>query len=142
MTTSTACKHALRLERSEEVIARNMTRRVFSQEMTGGAALLLVHGCGGGGGGGDSCIAAPSGTSCGASGSAISLNHGHALVFSLVDLDSLVAITYSRRGSADHDHTVTLEVAQLRQLKAGGKREGRGVRAVRAHPCRDAGLRA
>ena len=139
MTTSTACKHALRLERSEEVIARNMTRRVFSQEMTGGAALLLVHGCGGGG---DSCIAAPSGTSCGASGSAISLNHGHALVFSLVDLDSLVAITYSSRGSADHDHTVTLEVAQLRQLKAGGKREGRGVRAVRAHPCRDAGLRA
>ena len=114
MTTST-CKHALRRERTEEVIAGGITRRVFSQAMTGSATLLLVHGCGGGGGG----SAAPSGTSCGASGTAISLNHGHALVVPLMDLDSMVAITYSSRGSADHDHTVTLEVAQLRQLKGG-----------------------
>lgn len=113
MTTST-CKHALRRERSEEVIAGGITRRVFSQAMTGSATLLLVHGCGGGGG-----SAAPSGTSCGASGTAISLNHGHALVIPLMDLDSMVAISYSSRGSADHDHTVTLEVAQLRQLKGG-----------------------
>ena len=115
MTTST-CKHALRRERSEEVIAGGITRRVFSQAMTGSATLLLVHGCGGGGGGGS---AAPSGTSCGASGTAISLNHGHALVIPLMDLDSMVAISYSSRGSADHDHTVTLEVVQLRQLKGG-----------------------
>ena len=113
MTTST-CKHALRRERSEEVIAGGITRRVFSQAMTGSATLLLVHGCGGGGG-----SAAPSGTSCGTSGTAISLNHGHALVIPLMDLDSMVAISYSSRGSADHDHTVTLEVAQLRQLKGG-----------------------
>ena len=113
MTTST-CKHALRRERSEEVIAGGITRRVFSQAMTGSATLLLVYGCGGGGG-----SAAQSGTSCGASGTAISLNHGHALVIPLMDLDSMVAISYSSRGSADHDHTVTLEVAQLRQLKGG-----------------------
>ena len=114
MSTST-CKHALRRERSEEVIAGGVTRRVFSQAMTGTATLLLVHGCGGGGAG----TAAPSETSCGASGMAISLNHGHALVIPRMDLESMLAITYSSRGSADHDHAVTLEVAQLRQLKGG-----------------------
>jgi hypothetical protein len=111
--TSTG-KQALCPERSEEGIATGIGRRVFSQALTGSVALLLVHGCGGGDGG----TAAPSGT-CGASGTAISLNHGHVLVIPLMDLDSMVAMTYSIRGSADHDHTVTFEVAQLRQLKAG-----------------------
>ncbi len=115
MTTGT-CKHALRRECSEEVIAGGITRRVFSHAMAGTATLLLVHGCGGGGVSGST---APSGTSCGASGTAISLNHGHALVIPLMDLDSMVGITYSSPGSADHDHTLMLEVAQLRQLKGG-----------------------
>ena len=112
------CKHALGSECSEKIIAGRVTRRVFSQAMTGSATLLLVQGCGGGGDG-DSGGTALAGTRCHASGTAISLNHGHALVIPLIDLDSVVAKTYSSRGSADHDHTVTLEVAQLRQLKAG-----------------------
>ena len=112
------CKHALRSECSEEIIAGRITRRMFSQAMTGSATLLVVHGCGGGDDS-DSGGVSPSGTSCHASGTAISLNHGHALFIPLMDLESMVAITYSSRGSADHDHTVTLEVVQLRQLKAG-----------------------
>ena len=116
--TTAPCKHALRPECSEEIIAGRITRRVFSQAMTGSATLLLVHGCGGASDS-DSGGVAPSATSCHASGTAISLNHGHALFIPLIDLDSVVAKTYSSRGSADHDHTVTLEVAQLRQLKVG-----------------------
>ena len=67
--------------------------------------------------GGDA--AEPAGTSCGASGTAISLNHGHTLEIASSDLDSAVDITCSIRGSANHDHTMTIIVAQLRQLKAG-----------------------
>lgn len=109
------CKRAPDRERSEERIAQDVGRRVFSQALTGSAALLLVYGCGGGDGG----TVAPSGSSCSASGTAISLNHGHALLIPLMDLDSLIAMSYSIRGSSDHDHTVTLELTQLRQLKAG-----------------------
>ncbi len=83
--------------------------------MATGTALLLVPGCGGGGGD----AAQPAESRCGASGMAIALNHGHELVVAPVDLDSVVDLTYSIRGSADHDHTVTLSVSQLRQLKAG-----------------------
>lgn len=92
----------------------SITRREFCGAMTGGTVLLLVQGCGGGGGD----TMEPSGSSCGASGAAISLNHGHALVIASLDLDSIVDMTYSIRGSADHDHTVILTVAQLRRLKA------------------------
>jgi len=94
----------------------DISRRQLFGVMGGGAAILLVSGCGGGGG--DS--ADPRGSSCGASGAAISLNHGHSLVITSSDLDSTVDMTYSIRGSADHDHTITITVAQLRQLKAGG----------------------
>jgi len=73
-----------------------------------------VQGCGAG----DDDTEPPA-LSCGASGAAISLNHGHTLGIAAVDLDSMVDMTYSSRGSSDHDHTVTLTVAQLRQLKAG-----------------------
>ena len=76
--------------------------------------LVSMHGCGGGGDTPDA-----SGSGCGSSGAAISLNHGHSLVIAPVDLDSVVDRTYSSRGSSDHDHTVILSVAQLRQLKAG-----------------------
>ena len=92
----------------------NVTRRVFFRAMTGGTVLLSAQGCGGGGGD----AIGPSGASCGASGAAISLNHGHAFAIDSFDLDSIVDMTYSIRGSADHDHTLTLTVAQLRQLKA------------------------
>jgi hypothetical protein len=90
------------------------TRREFCGAMVGSSVFLLMYGCGGGGGD----AVEPAGTSCGASGPAISLNHGHTLVIASSDLDSAVDMTYSIRGSADHDHTVTITVAQLRQLKA------------------------
>ena len=86
--------------------------------MAAGTTLLLVPGCGGGSGGGDA--AEPAGPRCGASGAAIALNHGHALVIAPADLNSMVDSAYGIRGAADHDHTVMLSVAQLRQLKAGG----------------------
>lgn len=91
------------------------TRRELCGAMAAGTALLLVPGCGGGGGD----AAQPAESRCGASGTAIALNHGHALVIAPVDLDSMADLAYSIRGSSDHDHTVTLGVAQLRQLKAG-----------------------
>lgn len=94
----------------------NITRGTFCGAMAAGTVLLLVQSCGGGGGE----TTDPLGSSCGASGAAISLNHGHTLVIASSDLDSMVDIAYGIRGSADHDHTVTLTVPQLKQLKAGG----------------------
>lgn len=91
-------------------------RREFCGAMAGSSVLLLMHGCGGGGGD----AVGPARASCGASGAAISLNHGHTLVVAWFDLDSTVDMIYGIRGSADHDHTMTITVAQLRQLKAGG----------------------
>ena len=91
-------------------------RREFCGAVAGSSVFLLVQGCGGGGG--DAVELA--GTSCGASGAAISLNHSHTLVIATSDLDSAVDMTYSIRGSADHDHTMAITAAQLRQLKAGG----------------------
>ena len=93
----------------------SITRREFcGAAMVGGTVLLLVQGCGGGGGDANT----PPGLSCGASGAAILLNHGHTLLIASVDLDSMVDMTYSIRGTADHDHTVTLTMPQLQQLKA------------------------
>ena len=77
----------------------------------------MAPGCGGGAG---DDAAEPAGSRCGASGMAIALNHGHALVIAPADLDSSVDLAYGIRGSSDHDHTVTLSVSQMRQLKAGG----------------------
>ena len=100
--------------RAEAAVAASITRRQLCGAMAGGAMLVSMHGCGGGGDTPD----AP-GSGCGSSGAAISLNHGHSLAIASGDLDSLVDITYGSRGSSDHDHTVILSVAQLRQLKAG-----------------------
>ena len=93
----------------------NITRRDMCGSTVAGTLLMLVQGCGGGG---DDAAQAP-GSSCGASGAAISLNHGHALLIAAVDLDSAVDIIYSIRGTSDHDHALPLAVAQLRQLKTG-----------------------
>ena len=103
--------------RAEAAVYIGITRREFCEGaiMAGGSVLLLLQGCGGGGGETNP----PPGSSCGASGAAISLNHGHTLVIASVDLDSMADETYSIRGAADHDHTVTLTVPQLQQLKAG-----------------------
>ena len=93
----------------------SITRKDFCGGLAGGSVLLLLQACGGGGSsGGGGTIAA-----CGASGAAIAGNHGHVLTIAKADLDSLTDKTYSIAGSAGHDHSVTLTVAQLQQLKAG-----------------------
>lgn len=51
--------------------------------------------------------------------SSITQNHGHKLVIPLADLDSTTPKTYSIIGTADHDHQVTFDAAQLADLKAG-----------------------
>ena len=96
---------------ASEAAPVSTTRRDVCSAMVGGTALLLIPGCGGGG--------EAAGSHCGASGNAITLNHGHLLTIAAADLDSTVDLTYGIRGASDHDHTVTLGVAQLQQLKAG-----------------------
>ena len=58
----------------------------------------------------------PGGLACGAT--AISDNHNHALVIPAADVDSMVSLTYGIRGTADHEHLITLTAAQLAQIKA------------------------
>jgi len=53
--------------------------------------------------------------SCGAT--AITGNHGHALTIPAADVNSPIDIVYSIMGAADHNHFVTLSVAQLAQIK-------------------------
>lgn len=55
---------------------------------------------------------------CGATGAAISLNHGHELVIPAADLDSATDKTYSIKGTSVHEHMVTFTAAQLGMLKA------------------------
>ena len=93
-----------------------MTRKEFCATLAGSTVTLWLQGCGGGGD--YSGSPAAGGASCGASGSAISANHGHVLTIPKADLDSLVDKIYALTGS-DHTHTVTFTVAQLGQLKAG-----------------------
>ena len=50
----------------------------------------------------------------------ISANHGHALVVSPADVAAGVAKTYSIRGSATHDHSVTVTGAGFAVLARGG----------------------
>jgi hypothetical protein len=96
-------------------MATGMTRKVFFGSVLGATVLLLVESCGGGG----SSYSAGTGTVAGC-GNTIALNHGHVLTIALADLDSATDMTYNNiQGNADHNHTVTLTVAQLRTLKTG-----------------------
>ena len=94
-------------------------RKEFCAGLLGGGAALWLGGCGGGG-----SYSAPApppvpAATCGASGTAIAGNHGHALNLPSSDLGSTVDKTYSLQGAADHDHTLVLSAAQLQQLKPG-----------------------
>lgn len=95
-----------------------MKRNQFLAAGAGGMVLLWLQACGGGDDAGNGNGGFPPVlTSCGAS--AITLNHGHAVTIPVADLNSTVAKTYSIRGTADHDHEITLTVSQLQALKSG-----------------------
>ena len=111
----------------------NRSRRLFVANTAGSAMALALGGCGGSSGySGMAPTPAPSpapapapaptppppagALSCGAT--AITGNHGHALVIPAVDVDSMVSIVYGIMAAADHNHLVTLTPAQLAQIKA------------------------
>lgn len=95
-----------------------ITRKAFLIQLVGGGCALALAGCGGG----SDDAAAPGGPPPPASRCAafnFTANHGHVLDIPLADLDSSTAKTYNTRGTATHNHTVTLTPAQLADLKAG-----------------------
>ncbi|MCM3878968.1 MAG: hypothetical protein ND807_02560 [Vicinamibacterales bacterium] len=104
-----------------------LTRRQFCEGI-GSGSLLLLASCGGSDGYSPPPAPAPApaptptpappspAAVCGAT--AITGNHGHALTIAATDLDSPVDRTFSIAGTADHDHTITLSVAQLQSIKA------------------------
>ena len=98
-----------------------MTRSQFCNAFVGVSALLILQGCGGGGSDYGSSPPPPPGPppapQCGASGTAITGNHGHTLTIPEADLSAAVDKTYNIMGTAGHNHTVTFTVAQLAQLK-------------------------
>ncbi len=100
----------------------NLTRKAFCASLAGSTVTLLIQGCGGGGSYSSAAGSPTPGSTCGASGSDISSNHGHVLTIAKADLDSLTAKTYDlSAGSLDsHVHTVTYSPAQLATLKGGG----------------------
>ncbi|MEO8151526.1 MAG: hypothetical protein ABI605_00545 [Rhizobacter sp.] len=95
-------------------------RKEFCGALLSGSALLILQGCGGGSDYGSAPAPTP-GNQCGASGNAIAGNHAqpHVLTIARADLDATTPQTYHIMGLADHDHTVTFDVAQLGQLKSG-----------------------
>jgi hypothetical protein len=99
----------------------DVTRKAFCVSLAGATVALWLQGCGGGGSysSGSSTTPGPNST-CGASGSDISGNHGHTLAILKADLDSTVNKTYTLSPSIEgHVHAVTFTPAQLAQLKAG-----------------------
>lgn len=97
----------------------SITRKSFCAAMASSPALLWLQGCGGGSDYSDAPAPPPPAVGGACASRAISENHGHVLAFNRADLDSTTNRSYSIRGSGDHDHIVTLTVAQLQSLKAG-----------------------
>jgi hypothetical protein len=96
----------------------NLTRKAFCESLLGASVTLWLQACGGGGGY-SSGSPAPS-SSCGASGSDISGNHGHTLTILKADLDSTTDRTFTLTPGFDgHVHDVTFTTSQLADLKAG-----------------------
>lgn len=114
----------------------NRSRRIFVANTAGGALAFALGGCGGSDYSAPAPAAGapapapspptinpppapappPGGTLvCGTT--AVSNNHGHALVIPAADVDSTVSLTYGIRAMADHEHTITLTAAQLAQIK-------------------------
>ena len=97
-----------------------ITRKTFCASLAGSTATLLLQACGGGSSYSSPGTPASPGSNCGASGSEISDNHGHALTIPKADLDSTTDRTYALTPSFDgHVHSVSFTVAQLGTLKGG-----------------------
>lgn len=97
-----------------------MKRKQFLAGAAGGSLLLWLQACGGGDDAGNGNGGLPPNlTSCGADGASISSNHFHAVTIAVADLSSSTNKVYSIQGAADHDHQITLTVAQLQTLKGG-----------------------
>jgi hypothetical protein len=106
----------------------NRSRRLFMANTAGYTAALALGGCGGSDYSAPAPVPAPpppapappgppaGGLTCNAT--AITNNHGHALLIPASDTDSLVDKVYNIVGAADHNHLVTLTAAQLAQIKA------------------------
>jgi hypothetical protein len=98
----------------------NVTRKAFCASLAGATATLWLQGCGGGGSYSAGSTPPAASSTCGASGSDITNNHGHALTILKADLDLTVNKTYTLSPSVEgHVHDVTFTPAQLALLKAG-----------------------
>ena len=97
-----------------------LDRKAFLTGIAGVTVTLFVTGCGGDGSDG--------GSTGGGDGNctddidvAITSNHGHSFTVLNADFDSGQSKTYSIRGTADHDHSLTLTAQDFTDLKAGKK---------------------
>jgi hypothetical protein len=100
--------------------AVDIHRKDFCVGLAGSMVTIWLQGCGGGSDYGSNPPPA-TGSSCGASGSDISANHGHSLTIAKADLDSPTDKSYALSASVDgHVHGVTFTVGQLATLKSGG----------------------
>ena len=101
----------------------NWNRRKLLFASAGGSALAAVLAACGGGGYSPTPAPTPAPTpppppgalSC--HDTLITGNHGHAVTIPDADLDSMVDMTYNIQGTADHNHTIVLTVAQLQMIK-------------------------
>jgi hypothetical protein len=95
-------------------------RREFVKLIVFFGAGSALAACGGSDSGGDNTTPTRSCTAHGGTASAITANHGHALMVPVADFTSpQIDHTYSIQGSAGHDHTITLTGAQLADVLAG-----------------------
>jgi hypothetical protein len=91
-----------------------VTRRDFFEGLASGTVLLTLQACGGGGGSGSG-----PGFGAGCNATTISGHSGHALNVPTADLTLTASKNYSIKGTADHDHIVTLSAQNLADMKNG-----------------------
>ncbi len=99
--------------------ARPLDRREFTaaavMAMLGGVSVTIA-GCGSDSGG----PTAPTPSADGRSGT-VTANHGHTAVITGAQIAAGGAVTLDIRGAADHPHTVSLTMAEVGQIAAGGR---------------------
>jgi hypothetical protein len=95
-----------------------LDRKEFLTGIAGVTVTLIVTACGGddSGNGG---TGAGDGNCSDDIDVAITSNHGHDMRIAFADFDAGQSKTYSIKGTADHDHSVTLSAQDFTDLKAG-----------------------